>query len=266
MERPAAFADDDNPWTVRRARSATLRDRYPFASEMLGLYEALISVEERAFLNARAEEPAPADLADYVVRRVMPDVIAATRQAGPSTLAEAVQNFSDADLLVLTNGWLSGAEMPPIDRYLARAAASPVLEAIGRSAHDACRGTFDERHCPNCGGPPQLSYFGISGEALVTAPRFLVCARCATSWTFGRLTCANCGETATSRLAVMSESEQFPYVRIDACESCRHYLLTFDLRKEPRCVPVVDELAALPLDLHAQERGLTKIVPNLMGV
>jgi hypothetical protein len=28
---------------------------------------------------------------------------------------------------------------------------------------------------------------------------------------------------------------------------------------------VVDELAALPLDLVARERGFTKIIPNLMG-
>jgi len=28
----------------------------------------------------------------------------------------------------------------------------------------------------------------------------------------------------------------------------------------------VDELAALPFELHAQERGFTKIVPNLMGI
>ena len=31
-------------------------------------------------------------------------------------------------------------------------------------------------------------------------------------------------------------------------------------------MPVVDELVALPLDLYAQERGFTKIMPNLMGI
>jgi formate dehydrogenase maturation protein FdhE len=29
---------------------------------------------------------------------------------------------------------------------------------------------------------------------------------------------------------------------------------------------VVDELAALPLDLYARERGLTKVTLNLMGM
>jgi len=30
-------------------------------------------------------------------------------------------------------------------------------------------------------------------------------------------------------------------------------------------VPVVDELAAIPLDLYAREQGFSKITPNLMG-
>ena len=55
-------------------------------------------------------------------------------------------------------------------------------------------------------------------------------------------------------------------MRIDGCDTCKHYVLTIDLDREPRAVPLVDELAALPLDLYARERGFTKIVPNLMGI
>jgi len=39
-----------------------------------------------------------------------------------------------------------------------------------------------------------------------------------------------------------------------------------DGRKDPAAVPVVDELVALPLDLHMRELGFAKIVPNLMGI
>jgi hypothetical protein len=31
-------------------------------------------------------------------------------------------------------------------------------------------------------------------------------------------------------------------------------------------VPIVDELAALPLDLYAQDRSLSKITVNMMGI
>jgi formate dehydrogenase maturation protein FdhE len=53
---------------------------------------------------------------------------------------------------------------------------------------------------------------------------------------------------------------------VEACETFSRYLLGIDLTREPQAVPIVDEMAALPLDLYAQERGMTKIVPNLMGV
>ena len=61
-------------------------------------------------------------------------------------------------------------------------------------------------------------------------------------------------------------AEGLPHLRAEACESCRRYLITVDLRREPPAVPVVDELAALPIDLYMQERGFSKIAPNLMGV
>jgi FdhE protein len=53
---------------------------------------------------------------------------------------------------------------------------------------------------------------------------------------------------------------------VDACESCRRYLIAVDGRRDEAAVPVVDELVALPLDLDARERGFTKIAPNLMGI
>jgi formate dehydrogenase maturation protein FdhE len=57
----------------------------------------------------------------------------------------------------------------------------------------------------------------------------------------------------------------FPHLRIEGCSTCNRYLIDVDLGHDARAVPEVDELAALPLDLYAAERGLTKITPNLMG-
>jgi formate dehydrogenase maturation protein FdhE len=39
-----------------------------------------------------------------------------------------------------------------------------------------------------------------------------------------------------------------------------------DLRKEGHAVPLVDELAAVELDIWAQERGLTKLRENVLGL
>jgi hypothetical protein len=111
------------------------------------------------------------------------------------------------------------------------------------------------------------------------------------------MTCVACGEHESTRLPVYAEEgtaatetsghlvrgvaasrvndpgsaahgtgARFPHLRVEACETCSRYLLGIDLMRDVHAVPIVDEMAALPLDLYAQERGMTKIVPNLMGV
>jgi formate dehydrogenase maturation protein FdhE len=105
-----------------------------------------------------------------------------------------------------------------------------------------------------------------AGETLVSGPRLLACCRCGESWVHQRMTCPGCGEQTTSKLPIFADAERFPHLRADGCETCKQYVITIDLRKEPQAVPVVDELVALPLDLYVKERGFTKIVPNLMAI
>jgi FdhE protein len=54
-------------------------------------------------------------------------------------------------------------------------------------------------------------------------------------------------------------------MRIEACNSCRRYLLAIDVARDRMAVPLVDEMAAIPLDLYARDRGYTKTTPNLVG-
>lgn len=295
MAEPAVLVE---PWIARRGRAEALRERYPFAREILDLYRALLDVQEQAFAQARTDRPAGSSLPGYVAERVLPQIADVTCARGPEHLAALVgRRVQDGDLAETIRGWLAGDEQSPVDRYLARAATGPVLEALGQPGGAACAGPRDERHCPTCGGAPQVSYSAPSAEALVTAQRYLVCARCATSWPYPRMTCAACGESENSRLTIYAEEgadalayghvvrglgqspregpagegpsgegPRFPHLRIEACTTCSRYLLSVDLTRDPRAVPVVDELAAVPLDLCATDRGLTKVMPNLMGV
>lgn len=251
-----------DPWPLRRQRTEELLTRYPFAGQLLGFYRALLPVQEKAYHAAEADHPSPADLPRYVVDRVMPDVIDVTVAHGPRQLRDGVvERFCSADLPDLVSHWLSDAALTPFEVFLARASASPVLEA--RNGERAT--PPDDRHCPGCGGLPQLSYLAVTGEALVTGPRYLLCSRCGQTWVFSRIVCAGCGERSGNQMPIYREEAQFPHVRIDACQACHQYLLTFDLRQDTAAVPVVDELACLPLDLFARERGFTKITPNLLG-
>ncbi len=266
-----------NPWPLRRERAAELAERYPHAAEMLRLYQALTVAQEEGSspppLAGEGQGGGEAGgIAAFAVEHVLPGVIDATVEAGPRALRDGViALYASANLEDMIQSWLDQQPLNPFETYLARASASPLLEVVtphpdpppqrGREFETESSRT----RCPNCGALPQLSYFAVSGEALVSGPRYLVCSRCATNWIFSRMTCAGCGESNGTKLPIYQEHEHFPHARVDGCQSCHKYLLTFDLRRDTRAVPVVDEIAALPLDLYARDQGLTKITLNLMG-
>jgi hypothetical protein len=262
-----------SPWAAARRRAETLRERYSFAADLLALYLALLDIWEESWDAARAEPPDA--LPGWAARRVLPQVVAATSQHGPRPLPPITDLGAAEQLLA---AWLAGEELVPMERFLARATLRGPLEAVDAGA--ACAGDptpRGDRRCPCCGGPPQLSFRSETGEDLVSGRRQLQCARCGESWSFSSSTCAYCGET--SRRTVYTEhrdgpqigrsaagNAMFPHIRVESCASCERYLIDVDLGRDPRAVPEVDELAALPLDLYAAERGLSKITPNVMGV
>jgi ribosomal protein L37E len=272
-----------SPWTSRAERAEELRGRYPFASEVLTLYLALLPVQDDAWRAARERPPDPAEAARWAAARVLPGILEATAAAGPATLREEVRSRvadgGDEDVLA---AWVAGAELHPVARYLARASLAPVLEALGGRAGEAgapVRTGKGGALCPSCRGLPQVSCVTDSGESLVSGRRDLLCARCGSSWDYTRTACPACGEADETRLLVYSEHWEgavslngngagpavFPHLRIAGCETCRRYLIEVDMALDGRAVPEVDELAALPLDLYAAEQGLTKVTPNLMG-
>jgi hypothetical protein len=283
----------EGPWAGHRRRAHVLGDAYPFAAEMLTLYLALLEVWEYAADLVRAERPHPAKLAAWTADRVLPRVVRAAEAAGPSPLALAAGDLLAAGGLeesVAT--WLGGGALDPVPRYLARASTWAPLTALGADAAQACAedpSPRDERHCPRCGGLPQLSFRPGGADRLVSGRRHLRCSRCGHSWSYSASSCPCCGETTSARRTVYAEQRDgpvvgretddqgpaegaerqpptIPHLRVEACATCRRYLIDVDLGRDARAVAEVDELAALPLDLYAAERGLTKITPNLMGV
>jgi hypothetical protein len=215
-----------------------------------------------------------------------------TTATGPEKLARAVADLPTAGWEEKVTRWLDGGELSAVDRYVARAAVGPVLEALGPASGQAWDGPRDARHCPHCGGLPQVSILASAGEDLVAPRRYLECSRCAWQWAYPRMTCAGCGETEARHLPIFAEEgtteaeatgrvvrglgavlagtpapgARFRHVSIYACRTCSRYLLNVDLSRDGRAVPVVDEMAAMPLDLYAREQGIEKIVPNLMGL
>lgn len=258
-------------WAARRRRAEELRDRHGFAGEVLGLYLAVLTVQEDAWSEARESPPPAGELPEWAAARVLPAVVEATAAAGPDVLAQAVRSHPGEAGLAALAGWLAGVDLDPVGRYLARASLAPVLEALGERAGNECAGERDPGGgllCPRCGGRPQLGCLAASGESLVTGPRSLLCARCGSCWGCSRTICPSCGEKDDGRLVIHTEQSDdalFPHLRIAGCSTCRRYVIEVDMARDGRAVPEVDELAALPLDLYAADQGLTKTTPNLMG-
>jgi FdhE protein len=125
--------------------------------------------------------------------------------------------------------------------------------------------------CPLCGAPPQLAFLQTppstigGGAGSEGASRYLLCSLCFTEWQINRILCPNCGESKPDKLPYY-QSEQLPIVRVEACDSCKHYLKGIDLTKDGRAVPSVDELATPALDVWAYENGYEKIELNLVGI
>jgi len=76
--------------------------------------------------------------------------------------------------------------------------------------------------------------------------------------------CPSCGEVDYQKLPRYS-ADDIPAVRVEACDTCKHYLKSVDLTVEGLAVPVVDEIATAPLDLWALDRGYKKLQQNVMG-
>jgi FdhE protein len=116
--------------------------------------------------------------------------------------------------------------------------------------------------CSLCGGKPQAGVLRQEGDG---GKRSLICSFCSNEWEFRRMLCPACGEENVENLVIYT-ADQFLHIRIEACDSCRHYIKTIDLTKNGNAVPIVDDLAAIPLSLWAEENGYSKVQANILGI
>jgi FdhE protein len=175
------------------------------------------------------------------------------RMLGQSEKESALAEFWKTGLLEIQNA-------EPLTEFLARAFLQPYAELLVSASlppvlpMTVCR-------CPRCNSLPLLGVLRPEGDG---GKRSLQCAFCSQEWEFRRILCAHCGEQQEQKLPVYI-AERFPQVRMECCESCKHFLRTIDLTKDGNALPAVDDLAAIPLSLWAQEHGYTRIQGNLLG-
>lgn len=254
-------------WRLRLARAHKLRELLPDAP-VFDLYQATMQFQAGVAGRRRQSVIATVPLRDQIevsaLSLEMPAILGVSSKHGPELLRVEAAELEGAgkrtwqDLLrdVLSS---KTSHPKPAHDFFARACLQPVAEnlqlELPKDAH------YTGSVCPACGGLPQMAVLRPEGDG---ASRSLLCSFCLCEWPFRRLICPGCSEENRERLPRYS-SEEWNYVHVEACETCKHYLKAVDLSVNGLAVPLVDEAALAVLDVWAHTRGYSKIIPNLMG-
>ena len=265
----------------RIERAEALASRYPFTKEILGFYRPVARFQQELYeqlpklWGKHPRVPADGNLRGPLNLPILVEpfqkFLALIQAQGPGPLAAEARTMAQraaeqwAELLdeFWTNGMQELSENEsgnPLDEFLARVFLLPYAEFIAGAMlppvlpMTVCR-------CPRCNSLPLLGVLRPEGDG---GKRMLQCSFCSQEWEFRRILCARCGEGAEQKLPVYV-AEQFPHIRVECCESCKHYLRTIDLTKDGHAIPLVDDLAAIPLSLWADQNGYKRIQSNLLG-
>ena len=251
---------------------------HPSASEVLRFYERIAGFQ-RAFYSdiesecGHAKEARdPGTLRDeldlFVLLPKFPGFLTVVEKIGPAPLAR-----SAAELIAqgaqqwqrLLQGCWRDAEQQVIPSCVEAALSRMFLQPYAEYLADHTQQGSPDRLfsvCPLCAGKPQAGVLRQEGDG---GKRSLICSVCSNEWNFQRMLCPACGEENIEKLVIYT-ADQFDHVRIEACDTCRHYIKTIDLTKNGNAVPVVDELAAIALSLWAIENGYSKLQANFLGI
>lgn len=258
-------------WDARIQRAERLAAAGGAANELLAFYGKLLRAQKEVYEYLRGRRGwLPSGLLEddlEVLRAAMPDLLRAVEASGPPALAE------EARLLLRAGGdevdamLLEQWRAPSDARFFAKAFLQPYAGWLAESGARPVGRDWERREslCPFCGGTPQVSFLQTVEPGAESGGRGLVCSACLTARPFRRVVCASCGEERPTKLGYF-QSPEYEHVRIEACDTCKHYIKGVDLTRLGLAVPLVDEVAAAALDVWAREHGYTKIELNLVGL
>ena len=256
-------------WDKQIGRAEELAAQSSGSRELLTFYGQLLRAQKEVyeFFGSRKDWFPAGDLERDLpgIRGAWPALLKTVETYGPETLAagahELTQTSDEAIDEMLISYWLNPSDI----QFFAKAFLQPYGRWLADAGGEGRKQGFSERRCPFCGGNPQVSFLQSKESNAESGNRDLICATCLSSWEFRRVVCANCGEERPAKLGYFHTPE-FDHVRIEACDTCGYYIKGVDLTRLGFAVPLVDEVAAAPLDVWAREHGYTKIEINLVGL
>ena len=258
-------------WERRIERAGQLATADEAARPLLTFYARLLNLQKdlSEFLRSRPGwlPSGSLDRDRTTLREGVPALLQAIAQNGPEPLAVDARKLIEGSEVAIDDLLLACWHAPSDLQFFAKAVLQPYaqwLAEAGVAPIDRRLAHADNR-CPFCGGMPQVSILQTSGGPLDTGGRALLCATCLTVWPFRRVLCVHCGEEDERKLGYF-QTPTYRHMRIDACDTCRHYLKSVDLTRLGIAVPIVDEVAGAALDGWAREHGYEKIELNLVGL
>jgi len=244
-------------WDRRIERADELAAKNPFAAEALSFYARIAGFQKSLYdslENGRGSLRGELELS--ILLPWFSPFLSLIESIAPPPLARSAAGLRSG---VLEEFWRGGGQLTDAESLIAWTFLQPYAEHL---AHHAGPAETQAALCPLCFRKPQVGVLRSLGDG---AKRSLICSLCATEWEYRRIICPACGEEDVNKLPIYV-AEELAHVRVEACDTCHHYIKTIDLTKDGRAVPVVDELAAIPLSLWAAENGYTKVCTNLLGL
>ena len=258
-------------WDTRIRRAEQLAANSGAAEELLTFYGKLLKAQQAVYENLRSRRDwLPSGVLEEdsaAVRETIPALLRAVEESGPPALVEEARALSRASESEIDGMLLEQWRAPSDVRFFEKALLQPYARWLAESGARPVDRDLERRpyRCPFCAGKPQVSSLQTLEAGAEAGGRSLTCSACLTAWPFRRVVCANCGEERPTQLGYY-ESPEYAHIRIEACDTCRHYIKGVDLTRLGLAVPLVDEVAAAALDLWARDHGYTKIELNLVGL
>ncbi len=257
-------------WERRIVRFEELQKIWPFAQQILRFLRAVTSFQQQVYHRAVETDRVEGSQLDMsLLLSFYPSFLALVEKYGPpdhSALAQKLRDRPEGDWeKALRAVWNRTAPSDSTATFFPKALLQPyTMRKAEQWRTDV--GVFDEGtvNCPFCDRPPVVSVL-TENEHQEEVLRSLLCSLCSTEWSFPRIKCPRCQETTPEKLPRYTTPE-IPWMRIEGCETCRHYVKAIDVRKNPSAVPVVDDLGSTIIDCVAREHNYTRLELNLVGV
>ncbi len=248
-------------WDQRTRRAEELAAAHPFAAEVLRFYQRVAVFQKGLYWYLQESTACELD----ALLPKFPEFLSEIETAGTEPIARSAREWKARDANqsreLLAFHWRSASLGASPEALVAWLFLQPYAEHLAEQNKHVPEKAASAV-CPFCSRRPVVGVLRPEGDG---AKRLLICSLCATEWPFGRILCPACGEESVDKLAIYT-ADQFKHVRVEACDTCGCYIKTVDLSKNGRAVPIVDELATIPLNLWARDHRYVKVQANMLGI